>query len=62
MGKRKATPIQHHEIVQRFASRLRELRRTRGMTQKELEAVLEKAASITAIETAKPKLGNEGEL
>ncbi len=36
MGKRKATPIQHHEIVQRFASRLRELRRTRGMTQKEL--------------------------
>ena len=36
MGKRKATPIQHHEIVLRFANRLRELRRTRGMTQKEL--------------------------
>lgn len=36
MAKRKNTPIQHDEIVHRFAQRLRELRRTRGMTQKEL--------------------------
>lgn len=32
-----------------------------GMTQKELEAVLEKAANITAIETAKPDLSGKGE-
>jgi transcriptional regulator with XRE-family HTH domain len=36
MAKRKDTRIQHAEIVQRFAQRLRELRRTRGMTQKDL--------------------------
>ncbi len=36
MAKRKNTPIQHDDIVQRFAQRLRELRRSRGMTQKEL--------------------------
>src|SRR5438552_16553710 len=36
MAKRKNTPIQHDEIVHRFAQRLRELRRSRGMTQKEL--------------------------
>ena len=35
MAKRK-TIVHHAEIVQRFASRLRELRRSRGMTQIEL--------------------------
>lgn len=35
MAKRKTT-IRHAEIVQRFATRLRELRRSRGMTQLEL--------------------------
>lgn len=36
MAKRKTAPILHDEIVHRFAQRLRELRRSRGMTQKEL--------------------------
>ncbi len=36
MAKRKTKPIQHDKIVQQFAARLRELRRSRGMTQKEL--------------------------
>lgn len=36
MAKRKSVPIQHPEIVQRFAARLREVRRQRGLTQKEL--------------------------
>ena len=36
MAKRKSVPITHPEIVRRFAARLRELRRQRGLTQKEL--------------------------
>jgi len=36
MAKRKSEPIGHPEIVQRFAARLRELRVSRGMTQKDL--------------------------
>lgn len=36
MAKRKSVPIYHPEIVQRFAARLREVRRQRGLTQKEL--------------------------
>lgn len=35
MGKRRE-PIRHHEIVGLFAERLRQLRRSRGMTQVEL--------------------------
>lgn len=36
MAKRKSVPITHPEIVRRFAARLREVRRQRGLTQKEL--------------------------
>lgn len=36
MAGRKKTTIRHGQIVQRFAERLRELRRTEGMTQAEL--------------------------
>ena len=36
MAKRKSTPIQHGEVVTRFAASLRAARRTRGMTQREL--------------------------
>lgn len=36
MAKRKSVPITHPEIVRRFAARLRELRRQRGLTQREL--------------------------
>ena len=36
MKNRKKTSIRHDDIVQSFAQRLRELRRTRGFTQKDL--------------------------
>jgi transcriptional regulator with XRE-family HTH domain len=36
MAKRKSVPITHPEIVRRFAARLREVRRQRGLTQREL--------------------------
>lgn len=36
MARRKKPAIQHAEIVRRFAERLRELRRDRGLTQAEL--------------------------
>ena len=36
MAKRKTVPITHPQIVHRFAARLREVRRQRGLTQKEL--------------------------
>jgi transcriptional regulator with XRE-family HTH domain len=45
MGKkRKRQPIEHDEIVRRFAARLRELRHARGMTQ----ATLAQAAQVTS--------------
>lgn len=44
MGKRK-TQIQHAEIVERFAARLRELRLSRGMTQAELARLARVTAS-----------------
>ena len=36
MGKRKTTPIQQAGVVERFAAALKTLRRTRGLTQKQL--------------------------
>ena len=43
MGKRKTNSIEHDAIVKRFAQRLRELRLSRGLTQKDLA----KRADIT---------------
>ncbi len=36
MANQKSKPIKHADIVHRFAERLRDLRRTRGMTQKQV--------------------------
>ena len=44
MAKKKSQQIEHAEIVQRFASRLREVRSSRGLTQAELA----RAAQVTA--------------
>ena len=51
---RKRQPISHDEVVRRFAARLRELRRARGMTQAELARV----AHVTV--TYVGRLENEG--
>ena len=53
---RKRQPISHDEVVRRFAARLRELRRARGMTQAELA----RAAHVTV--TYVGRLENEGPL
>jgi transcriptional regulator with XRE-family HTH domain len=44
MAKKKAKQIEHAEVVQRFAARLREVRSSRGLTQAELA----RAAHVTA--------------
>jgi transcriptional regulator with XRE-family HTH domain len=51
---RKRQPIQHDLVVRRFAARLRELRRARGMTQAELARL----AHVTT--TYIGRLENEG--
>jgi transcriptional regulator with XRE-family HTH domain len=44
MAKKKTQKIEHAEVVQRFAARLREVRSSRGLTQAELA----RAAHVTA--------------
>ena len=51
---RKRQPITHDEVVRRFAARLREVRRGRGMTQAELARL----ANVTV--TYVGRLENEG--
>ena len=50
---RRREPIRHHEIVGRFAGRLRDLRRSRGMTQVELARL----AGVTATYVGKLENG-----
>lgn len=49
MGNKRKTKIEHEEVVERFARRLRELRLERGMTQTELA----RRADVTATYVSK---------
>src|SRR5688500_18195555 len=53
MGNKRKTKIEHEEVVERFARRLRELRAERGLTQAELAEKAEVTATyVSKLESA----------